>query len=289
MSQTKAQLIDNLVQPITGAAGSASAPTFSFTADPNTGLYSPGADQVAVATNGTGRLFVDAMGRLALSPTQKLSINGNLQFEADDGITIGAKESLSVNLNSSGGQSNRVFQVKDNGTARLTVQQAGNVGIGTTSPSTKLQVDGSWVSNYGTLNIAGPDNDLMGVGFRNTSTYLGGVFFRDGTAGDFLELNAQGSRAIRALTNGTERARIDSSGRLLVGTSSAIATQQIQAANTGGENFGAFRFVANTGPCDIVLHKSRGSLGNHTIVQNGDGIACSPLHYRIRDGASQAA
>jgi hypothetical protein len=60
MSQTKAQLIDNLVQPITGAAGSASAPTFSFTADPNTGLYSPGADQVAVATNGTGRLFVDA-------------------------------------------------------------------------------------------------------------------------------------------------------------------------------------------------------------------------------------
>jgi hypothetical protein len=44
MSQTKAQLIDNLVQPITGAAGSASAPTFSFTADPNTGIYSPGAE-----------------------------------------------------------------------------------------------------------------------------------------------------------------------------------------------------------------------------------------------------
>jgi hypothetical protein len=38
MSQTKAQLIDNLVSPITGALGSASAPTFSFTADPNTGI-----------------------------------------------------------------------------------------------------------------------------------------------------------------------------------------------------------------------------------------------------------
>jgi hypothetical protein len=56
MSQTKAQLIDNLVSPITGALGSASAPTFSFTADPNTGLYSPGADQVAISTNGTGQV-----------------------------------------------------------------------------------------------------------------------------------------------------------------------------------------------------------------------------------------
>ena len=64
MSQTKAQLIDNLVSPITGALGSASAPTFSFTADPNTGVYSPGADQLAVTTGGTGRLFIDSSGRL---------------------------------------------------------------------------------------------------------------------------------------------------------------------------------------------------------------------------------
>jgi hypothetical protein len=71
MSQTKAQLIDNLVQPITGAAGSASAPTFSFTADPNTGIYSPGADQVAVATNGVGRLFVDATGSIGVGTTTK--------------------------------------------------------------------------------------------------------------------------------------------------------------------------------------------------------------------------
>jgi hypothetical protein len=33
------------------------------------------------------------------------------------------------------------------------INSSGNVGIGTTSPSTKLQVNGSWVNNYGTLNI----------------------------------------------------------------------------------------------------------------------------------------
>jgi hypothetical protein len=47
--------------------GSASAPAFSFTGDTNTGIYSPGADQVAVATNGTGRLFVDASGNVDTS------------------------------------------------------------------------------------------------------------------------------------------------------------------------------------------------------------------------------
>jgi hypothetical protein len=39
------------------AGGSAAAPSITFTGDTNTGIYSPGADQVALSTNGTGRLF----------------------------------------------------------------------------------------------------------------------------------------------------------------------------------------------------------------------------------------
>jgi hypothetical protein len=45
------------------ALGSASTPSLKFTGDTNTGIYSPGADQVAISTNGTGRLFVDASGK----------------------------------------------------------------------------------------------------------------------------------------------------------------------------------------------------------------------------------
>ena len=40
-------------------AGTAAAPLYSFSGDPNTGIYSPGADQVAVATNGVERLKFD--------------------------------------------------------------------------------------------------------------------------------------------------------------------------------------------------------------------------------------
>jgi hypothetical protein len=54
--------------------GSAAAPTLTFTGDPNTGIYSPGADQVAVATNGTGRLFVDASGNVGVGTSSPVEL-----------------------------------------------------------------------------------------------------------------------------------------------------------------------------------------------------------------------
>jgi hypothetical protein len=50
-------------------AGSAAAPGVFFSGDTNTGIYSPGADQVAVSTGGTGRLFIDASGRVGVEVT----------------------------------------------------------------------------------------------------------------------------------------------------------------------------------------------------------------------------
>lgn len=49
------------VQPIL-AAGSASAPSLSFTGDSNTGLWSPAADTVAFSTGGTERMRIDNAG-----------------------------------------------------------------------------------------------------------------------------------------------------------------------------------------------------------------------------------
>jgi len=47
--------------------GSAAEPALAFAAgDGDNGIYSPGADQVAISTNGTGRLFVDASGKLGV-------------------------------------------------------------------------------------------------------------------------------------------------------------------------------------------------------------------------------
>jgi hypothetical protein len=59
------------------ASGTAAAPSLAILADLDTGLFSPGANQLAVATNGTGRLFVNASGNVGVgtpSPNDPLTI-----------------------------------------------------------------------------------------------------------------------------------------------------------------------------------------------------------------------
>ena len=48
------------------AQGSQTFPTYTFSGDINTGIYSPGADQVAISTNGSGALFIDANGNVGI-------------------------------------------------------------------------------------------------------------------------------------------------------------------------------------------------------------------------------
>lgn len=64
------------------ALGSASVPSVKFVGDTNTGIYSPGADQLAIATGGTGRLFVDASGRVGIGtlPQSTLDVKGDGRF-----------------------------------------------------------------------------------------------------------------------------------------------------------------------------------------------------------------
>jgi len=43
--------------------GTAAAPSVAFEGDPNTGIYSPGADQVAISTNGSEAVRIESTGR----------------------------------------------------------------------------------------------------------------------------------------------------------------------------------------------------------------------------------
>jgi hypothetical protein len=133
--------------------GSAAAPTLTFTGDTNTGIYSPGADQVAVATNGVGRLFVDASGNIGVgqaSPGAKLDVNGGALFAGD--ITNSAGKFYVVNTygyffggsgNLTGWQGSngtQIIQGFTGGTERLRITSEGLVGIGTSNPAYKLDV-----------------------------------------------------------------------------------------------------------------------------------------------------
>jgi hypothetical protein len=104
--------------------------------------------------------------------------------------------------------------INTGGTARVTTDASGNVGIGTSSPTsfgagfTVGQINGSsggylLVSQAGTTSIGefGTDTGLVFVGSRSTNTPI--VFRQNGS---------------------TERMRINSSGRLLVGTTNTFGS-----------------------------------------------------------------
>jgi hypothetical protein len=81
------------------ASGTAAAPSLAILADLDTGLFSPGANQLAVATNGVGRLFVDASGNVGINTASTIAPGGfgYAREFALTGATSG-DSSISVNL-----------------------------------------------------------------------------------------------------------------------------------------------------------------------------------------------
>jgi hypothetical protein len=133
----------------------------------------------------------------------------------------------------------------------LSITHDGKVGIGTTSPAYALDVQ------------AGD------VRFKRAASDDGAIYFGS-TTNNYIYGSNTGNLFTFA-TNGSERARIDSSGRLLVGTSTSVFGSIVQAASTGGAQYEGARFSADAFGPAITLIKSRGaSVGTNTAVQNGD-------------------
>jgi hypothetical protein len=86
--------------PHTGAAGTATDPTYSFSADSNTGMFSSAADEVAISTGGTTRATITSAGSIfgtAAGAADAVAINetaGQVTFGGSTADTIESRVSV---------------------------------------------------------------------------------------------------------------------------------------------------------------------------------------------------
>ena len=108
-------------------------------------------------------------------------------------------------------------------TEAMRIDSSGNVGIGTSSPSEKLSV-------YSAIGIRG--SNFASTTYVGSSVNTTGVYTGLDSGGNFA-INVRDAGALTFSTTNAERARIDSSGSLLVGTPSSNSGK-ITVLTSGG-------------------------------------------------------
>jgi len=119
-------------------------------------------------------------------------------------------------------------------TSAMTLDASGNLVVGATSANSKLDV-------YGVIRSSRTENSGYYSEFKtnysdvNTLqiTVQGSTVFQAGATND-LNIYALGANNLKLYTNSTERARIDSSGNLLVGRTSPFISEKFGVYASGG-------------------------------------------------------
>ena len=191
---------------ITNGLGAVGSPSYVFTGDLNTGMWSPGTDTVAFSTNGSERVRVDSSGNVGIgisSPSYRLDVGTGTAV----GTTAGNSISIS-RLSGGAGTNNVALQTTLNrisngtdwqttalrvqaqvdltpfgyidflngSTAAMTfgratsefmrIDSSGNVGIGTTSPGATLTVVTNTTSHNGMRVTNNSTTQFAGSGLQ---------------------------------------------------------------------------------------------------------------------------
>ena len=259
----------------TFAAGTAALPAITTTGDTNTGIFFPAADTIAFAEGGAEAMRIDSSGNLGLgvTPSAWNSSYKVLQLNTQPAVW-GSSDTLflSVNQFQNTSGSNRYIANgfatqyrQDSGTHQwytaasgtagnaitftqaMTLDASGNLGIGTTSPTYPLTVQAN-SSTQGIRLIGRASDNIANMSFvaNNGST-------------EYAFINT-GATYLAFGVNAAERARIDSSGNLLVGTTTNVIwnTTNLTGCIIGGNaSSGGFSSIQISRSGDLCLLLNR--------------------------------
>ena len=243
------------------------------------------------STSTTASVTFDDSGNVGIgtsSPNYPVTIHktgDGIKFEVSDTVDANYRIQVSGSNIITGPSTSSAYTFQTGNTERMRIDSSGNVGIGTSSPSSYS----SAANNLVVQDTAGEG----GITIVSTNTGSSNIFFADTDATAQGQIKYQHSGDyMRFYTAGSERMRIDSSGNLLVGKTTTGATtagmawisnEYLQLANTE-TGAGDRALLINRQSADGTLVEFRkanttvgsiGNVGNNVYYSGGSNLTYS--------------
>ena len=219
----------------------AGAATLNYANSPKIATTSTGIDVTGTAT--MDGLTVEAASNALIRISDSTSSNQRLDLQHNSGVA----SIISGNNGAYGVIKLQAYNGTDT-VERMRIDGSGNVGIGTTSPTDKLEVNGNIKIDTGTAD--GGQLILSSAGYSDWNN--------DNTNG-----------AWRLYNGSTERMRIDSSGNLLVG-------QTAQNYNVVGASIGSDGLIRSANTGQVTAFNRKGSHGAISVFYK-DGVTVGSI------------
>ena len=273
--------------------GTAAAPALTNTGDTNTGVFFPADNTVAVTTDGTERVRVDASGNVGIGVTPSAWSAGIPAFD------IGARGNVYTGSVSTGSAYNAYLgsggwtykqtapasrYEQNQGTHNWYTAPSGTAGNAITFTQA-MTLDAS-----GKLFVATTtDNANARVHFAGTTQANNGINLSYGGVGSALIRIADGNALTFGLdtsAGNTERARITSDGNLLVGLNSTVDgyLSTINAAHTGSSVYGLMlkNTSSNNSNAISFINHTNSDIGSIIVSSTATSYVTSS-DYRLKE------
>jgi hypothetical protein len=218
-------------------------------------------DGTSFNVGAANKFRIDSSGNVGIgtsSPATSLHVNSGANGEilriqgADAQLRIDNSTANVMNINSSGSGDSLTLSTND--TERLRLDASGNVGIGTSDPST-YGVDGAEDL------VIGQADGNHGLTISSFGSSNGTIAFSDQTNAAVGRGYLDYDHSVNAMTvgtNGTERLRIDSSGNVGIGSSTTYGLLNSTRSITGG--------TSNTTEHLSLVNTAIGAIGNQATL-----------------------